>query len=285
LPRPSGFLRRNSPAGTSECDEINESVSCLPAFDDRMPTGLISRKQAIQKVLKDKENLWIALLLAGLCLITYGNSLHNDFLMDDYPMLIKNQQIGDPSFLQLNIGAHQHQKYFRPVSHLLILITYSVFGENPIGYHVFNLSLLYLACLLLFALIAMTLKNKEIAFLTSIFFCAHPINGILVNYKNAPSYALLVVAAILALIHFVQAGRGRDPVVNRGLGMIWMLIALLCHELVIAFPFYLASILWFLENKSVKNVLKELTLPVAVMVLYLYSSLLDLLWVFKGYLA
>ncbi len=93
--------------------------------------------------------------------MTYSNSLHNDFLMDDYPMLIKNQQIGDPSFLQLNIGAHQHQKYFRPVSHILNLITYSFFGENPVGYHVFNLSLFYLACLLLFSLLAMTLKKKR----------------------------------------------------------------------------------------------------------------------------
>lgn len=235
-----------------------------------MLTGLISCKQAIQGILKGKENLFIALLLAGLCLITYGNSFHNDFLMDDYPMLIKNQQIGDPSFLQLNIGAHQHQKYFRPVTHILNLITYSLFGEKPLGYHVFNLSLFYLACLLLFALLDMTLKNKQTALLASMFFCTHPINGVLVNYKNAPGFALLVAATILALIHFLQASRGQDTGVNRSLGLIWLLIALLCHELVIVFPFYLAFILWFLENKSLKNILKELTLPAAVMALYVF---------------
>lgn len=216
------------------------------------------------------KNLFIALLFAGLCFLTYGNSLHNDFLMDDYPMLIKNQQIGDPSFLQLNIDTHQPQKYFRPLCHILNLITYSLFGENPAGYHIFNLGLFYLACLLLYALLAMSLKRKETALLTSMFFCAHPINGVLVNYKNAPSYALLVVAAILALIHFVRASRGQDTSLNRGLGLVWMLVALLCHELVIAFPLYLASLLWFLENKRVKDIAKELALPVAVMAAYLF---------------
>ena len=216
------------------------------------------------------KNLFIALLFAGLCFLTYGNSLHNDFLMDDYPMLIKNQQIGDPSFLQLNIDTHQPQKYFRPLCHILNLITYSLFGENPAGYHIFNLGLFYLACLLLYALLAMSLKRKETALLTSMFFCAHPINGVLVNYKNAPSYALLVVAAILALIHFVRASRGQDTSLNRGLGLVWMLVALLCHELVIAFPLYLASILWFLENKKLKDIAKELALPVAVMAAYLF---------------
>ena len=247
------------------------------------------------------KNLFIALLFAGLCFLTYGNSLHNDFLMDDYPMLIKNQQIGDPSFLQLNIDTHQQQKYFRPLCHILNLITYSLFGENPAGYHIFNLGLFYLACLLLYELLAMSLKSKETALLlsflplnktpnlprasmkpmgdlelewksliTSMFFCAHPINGVLVNYKNAPSYALLVVAAILALIHFVKASRGQDTPLNRGLGLVWMLVALLCHELVIAFPLYLASLLWFLENKKLKDIAKELALPVAVMAAYLF---------------
>ena len=65
----------------------------------------------------------------------------------------------------------------------------------------------------------MTIKNKQIALLTSIFFCTHPINGVLVNYKNAPSFALLTVATILALIHFLQASRGQDTLVNRGLGL------------------------------------------------------------------
>ncbi len=102
------------------------------------------------------------------------------------------------------------------------------------------------------------------------FFCAHPINGVLINYKNAPSYAMLAAAAILALIHFVRASRGQDTALNRGLGLVWMLVALLCHELVIAFPFYLAFILLFLENKRLKDILKELILPVAVMALYLF---------------
>lgn len=182
--------------------------------------------------------------------------------MDDYPMLIRNRSLGSPSFLQLVFTRQPQQLYFRPVTHLLNLVTYSWFGQNPAGYHVFNLLLFYLACLALYKLLTLITKDRHIPLLTCLFFCTHPINGVLVNYKNASGYAFLVLAVNLSLIHFITAGQYRDkPEVLRSkmpdyaLGLTWLLAALLCHEIVLAYPLYLAAILWHTKKVPAKNIL------------------------------
>ena len=99
------------------------------------------------------QNLcFIALITLALCFVTFRNSLHNDFLMDDYPMLIGNDLIETQSFLQIDIHGLSNKIYFRPITHLLNYITFGLFGRNPLGYHLFNLSLFYL-CLISFELI------------------------------------------------------------------------------------------------------------------------------------
>jgi tetratricopeptide (TPR) repeat protein len=207
------------------------------------------------------ERIVITLCFAALCLAAYANSIHNDFLMDDYPMLIRNRHLGSPSFLQLVFTRQPQQLYFRPVTHLLNLITYIWFGQNPVGYHLFNLLLFYLACLSLYKLLTLIIKDRHIPLLTCIFFCTHPINGVLVNYKNASGYAFLVLAVHLSLIHFITAGEHRNKPILRtkipdyALGLTWLLAALLCHEIVLAYPFYLAAILWYIKKTALKDIL------------------------------
>jgi hypothetical protein len=87
-----------------------------------------------------KKNTTILLLLLFLGLVTFSNSFDNAFLMDDFPMLVGNLSIGAPDFLQLDPNA-KSQVYFRPVSHFLNLITFTLFGKAPAGYHLVNLLL------------------------------------------------------------------------------------------------------------------------------------------------
>lgn len=217
------------------------------------------------------EKKVIAFCLAALCLVTYANSLSNGFLMDDYPMLIKNQHIGSPFFLQLVPPTQaQHLLYFRPVTHLLNLITYSWFKENPVGYHLLNLFLFYLACLSLYKLLTLILKDKHIPLLASLFLCTHPINGLLVNYKNATGLTLLILAVNLSLIHFLTAGEHRNKIPSYALGLTWLLVALLCHEIVLAYPLYLAAILWYIKKYTLKDILSSLALIGIVFIPYLF---------------
>lgn len=72
----------------------------------------------------------IAFFLLLLSFATFYNSFDNAFLMDDFPMLVENVNIGDPIFLQVDPAA-KTQVYFRPVTHILNLITFTFLNKIP----------------------------------------------------------------------------------------------------------------------------------------------------------
>ncbi len=213
-----------------------------------------------------------------LCFLTYSNSLHNDFLMDDYPMLIQNTGIGNTGFLQLDPQSGKGQLYFRPLTHFLNLITYTFFGNSPFGYHIVNLFLFYLAGVTLYELLLWLFNDRKIAILVSLFFCTHPINGVLVNYKNATSYALLVVAINLSLIHQFMISDKRSKFMDYSFSAVWFVVALLCHEIAMVYPLYLVSALFFSRHYSLKQIFLRCRPFFVILIFYLvfrmtYASL------------
>jgi tetratricopeptide (TPR) repeat protein len=194
----------------------------------------------------------VAILLLLLSFVAFYNSFDNAFLMDDFPMLVENLNIGDSAFLQVDPSA-KSQVYFRPVTHILNLITYTYFKENPIGYHCVNLLLYYAAALVFYFLIKKVFHNSWMAFGAAALFIVHPINGVCVNYKNATGDALLVLAINIALLRGLRAAQ-KNSVQNQVLGLIWLLVALGCHEIAFAFPLYLAALLYSTHQYSWKKI-------------------------------
>lgn len=175
--------------------------------------------------------------------------------MDDYPTLIGNAAIGEASSLQLSLKAAEGQVYFRPLTHLLNLITYTFFGQQPPGYHLFNLLLFYLAGLTFYALFSRVVKDKTVVFLATVLFFVHPINGVLVNYKNATGFSLLLLAMNLSLLRHLSIFEGRERTSGWILGFTWLGVALLCHEVAVMFPLYLALVLFFIGGRPKKILL------------------------------
>ncbi|VAX36517.1 hypothetical protein MNBD_UNCLBAC01-70 [hydrothermal vent metagenome] len=230
-------------------------------------------------ILEPYRSICIYLIFLTVCFFTYKNSLYNGFLMDDYPMVIKNPLIGTLSFLQLDFNTQHSQVYFRPVIHFFNLITYILFEENPLGYHLFSIGLFYLGGVFLYRLLKSFFECQKTAALTTLFFYMHPINGIVVNYKNAVGYAFLILAVILSLTKFLNAFENRENVVGDSfLGGIWFVLALLCHETVIIFPLYLITVLIFVKKVNLKRAIRGAVPAGVISVFYLifrmyYSSL------------
>ena len=180
--------------------------------------------------------------------------------MDDYAMIVQNRAIKDPSFLQINPFVNSitaldsgSQVYWRPIAHLLIMSAFSVFGREPFGYHVLNLLLFYMACIGLYELLNFIFGDWKIALLTSVLFCVHPINGVLVNYITATGYAVLVLAVILSIRCFLTAEQETalwKKYGMYGLSLLWFAISLLCHETAFIGPLYLASVLFLIKKYS-----------------------------------
>ena len=79
----------------------------------------------------------VAAILLGLCFMTYSNSLHNNFLLDDKQFVVDNQLIRNVKSFYLYFTFNEaigQDVYYRPMLHVMIMINYLLFGLNPFGF-------------------------------------------------------------------------------------------------------------------------------------------------------
>jgi len=213
----------------------------------------------IESFKRNKQHWLAAVVLFVLCFVTYSNSLHNDFMIDDYGLILENPQIRSINFFLNNFIPVDHPKakivYYRPIPHALIMLNYLLFGANPFGYHLLNLFAFYLCCLCVYGFLNILLRDGRVSLLASLFFCSHPINGMLVNYKTATGYSVLICSVMLSLTFYllVEQKNNKSYLV---ISYLWFFIALLCHEIAMAFPLYLAAGLFFIKKYRLKQIIK-----------------------------
>ena len=133
------------------------------------------------------------LFLFFVCCINYSNSLHNDFMIDDYGLILQDKKAHNLENLlyqfipdnqkYLNIGRKEGGAYYRPFAHIIPLLSYLAFKENVFGYHCVNLVLFFLCVVLIYYLIQILSKRQDLAMMVSLLYAAHPLNGLFVNYS------------------------------------------------------------------------------------------------------
>jgi tetratricopeptide (TPR) repeat protein len=125
-----------------------------------------------------KEHFLIGLLLAAVVLV-YGNTLVNQFAMDDELYIMRNPQVTDPSLHRL-FSPNPVSTVFRPVSFATLALNWSLSGNEPLGYHLLNLILHAGATTLLFILLQELLGDsaeaKKVAFVAALLYAVHPIH-------------------------------------------------------------------------------------------------------------
>lgn len=125
-----------------------------------------------------KDRFLIGLLLAAVAVV-YGNTLVNQFAMDDELYIMRNAQVTDPT-LQRLFSSNPVSAVFRPVTFATLALNWSIGGAEPLGYHLFNLVLHAGATWLLYILLQELLGNfpegKIVAFAAALLYAVHPIH-------------------------------------------------------------------------------------------------------------
>ncbi len=231
---------------------------------------------------KPARNLWVAVLLFILCLLLFASTLDHSFMMDDKALIVRNPALFDPGFLQIDplIPSPGHLTggefvYFRPVAQIFIALPAYFFGKDPFIYRVLSVILFYLACLSVYELVFSLFRDVRLALLTSVFFCLHPMNGVLANYITASGYSVLVMAVNMAVVSFLAGCDKKQAIYFLGSAVLF-LFALLCHEIAIAFPLYLGAALYFARKEKPATVIKWVAL---------FSLLLGMYYLFRQYYA
>jgi len=199
----------------------------------------------------------MALFVLALVLIAYSGSFSAQFHLDDIGKVQENPAIRDigniPRFFYPADGDYPLTMLeFRPLKYASLALNYYLFGIEPWSYHLFNLLLHIINCLLLFTAVRLVAKaggsddrsSSVLAFVSASVFALHPLQtGTVMYLSNGRSVMLAAMFTLLGFISYVKfREEGRDgrtgyAVYAYGtLSLVFYMLGLLSKEIAVTLP-------------------------------------------------
>ncbi|XP_022250256.1 transmembrane and TPR repeat-containing protein 3-like, partial [Limulus polyphemus] len=160
------------------------------------------------------------LAIAATALTVYSTSLGCDLVFDDVAAIQRNRDVR-PSSPLLNLFLNdfwgtplqkeQSHKSYRPITVFTFRLNYAVHGLQPFGYHVINVLLHALVCVLYYRLCLLFLP-RVVSFVAAILFSVHPIHTEAVAGVVGRAELLSAVFFLSALSHYVRLKQRYDHV-------------------------------------------------------------------------
>jgi tetratricopeptide (TPR) repeat protein len=224
-----------------------------------------------------RRNLLVLGALFFICLAHYCGAFRFPFMVDDH-YIFGNPIIQNPHNIKfffipdknryLGINGLKGEAQYRPLTESVYALSYAAFKENRLGYHVVNMLFLVLACWVLFLFVFYLYADFWTAFLASVLFAVHPVNGLMVNYIATGVFALQITVMMLSIYCFLRSPEAPDGKNLYALSLGLFLVSLFFHETSMALPLFIICILLFhLRQPPVKAMIR--TAPFFV-VLFLY---------------
>lgn len=144
------------------------------------------------------------ILLAVIALLIYANSIENEFVFDDIPLIAKNQQIKKIENIPRLLGLTGQRPYYRPLRMVSYVLDYHFFKLTPAGYHLSNIFLHVLTGWLVFLLALHLSRNYGTALTVSLLFIVHPIHTENVAYISGRRDILATLFYLLGFYLFLK---------------------------------------------------------------------------------
>ncbi len=198
--------------------------------------------------------LWRIALLVVLVGLAYSPALTGGFIWDDRPYVTENALLTAPDGLGriwFQLGATIQ---YYPLVFTTFYLERSLWGLNPVGYHVVNLLLHVLNAVLLWIL----LRRLSVpgAWLVALIFALHPVQVESVAWITQRKNVLSCAFALLSLLafdrfHRLDARASATPRRWGAYGLAWVLFAcaLLSKTAVATLPVVILLILWWKRDR------------------------------------
>ncbi|OGW44890.1 MAG: hypothetical protein A2132_02680 [Nitrospirae bacterium RBG_16_43_11] len=188
------------------------------------------------------------LILIIISFAIYSNSLFNSFVWVDHTQIIQKEHIiqdlnglvnvfssGMPGFSSLIKGG-----YYRPIINLAYSIDYWIWGLNPPGFHLTNVLLHTLTGILLYFVLIRMLAKEPVAFLSVVFFLAHPIHTEAVSWISGRADMVFTLFYLLSLMFYLKActdqTQGSSKYKHYLISGLFFIFSLLSKEMAITLP-------------------------------------------------
>ncbi len=224
----------------------------------------------------------VFLIILGLSFVLYGNTIFNDYALDDAIVITQNQftkkgfsGIKDLLTTEYFTGFFGKQKNlvsggrYRPLSTISFAVEYEFFGKSPGISHFFNILFYaltgYLLFLVLLQLFPVT-DNKRwwlsLPFLATIIWLAHPIHTEAVANIKGRDEILTMLGSLLAMWYAIKFVRQKKPL-QLILSSVFLFLGIMAKETAITFLFIIPFAIYLFVDKKWKT-LFAVTAPLLV---------------------
>lgn len=251
-------------------------------------TGKPIQKKADPKFDLTNVQKWgIIIGLAVFTFVLYGNSIHNNYTLDD-DIITRNND-----FVQQGIGGIGHifskgflygfnranDQSYRPVTLTSIAIEKQFFGNNPHVHHFFNVFWYAVTAIFLFLTLIKIFRkyNYVVPLFITLLFVAHPVHTEVVANIKSRDEILSFMFCIMAVYCSLQYYCYNKPRYFEFLSWGLFFIAVLSKETALAYAAVVPMVYYFFTDFSLKKIF-ILSIPFGVLVivyLFLRGHILD----------
>ncbi len=163
--------------------------------------------------MKNIKPLYLYLLTGIIAFIVYYNSLENDFVFDDDTVVLGDRAITNiyniPKFFTAEEGFHKViGRYYRPVVSSSYAIDYFLWGTVPMGFHLTNIIIHVISCLLILRILILLFGNYKNGLLASligaIIFAVHPVHTEAVTWVSGRTDSMAAMFFFASFIYFLK---------------------------------------------------------------------------------
>ncbi len=198
--------------------------------------------------------IWLPFIFA---FILYGNSIPNEFALDDMPQIVNHKYVqqgiaGIDDVITTNYwsGANQNLGYYRPLSHITFAIENAIHGNNPHIMHLINVLLYALTGMALFGFLAGLMRKRPFFVLAvTLLFMAHPVHTEVVANIKSRDEILSFLNSIIALWMAFNYSKNKNILSLIG-SWVFYFLALMSKETAMTTLAFLPFILYFFTPRQ-----------------------------------
>lgn len=227
------------------------------------------------------KSIYCYIILILVTFLAYYNSLSNEFVFDDESVIQNNQSITSldniPRFFTAEDGFHKViGRYYRPVVSSSYAIDYFFWGLNPYGFHLTNIIIHILSCLLLFKILAVLFwryKYRNVfALFSSLIFAVHPVHTEAVSWISGRTDSMVTMFFFASFLFYIEYKKemtheSKDNTLQKVKGnrliylilsLIFYSIGLLTKEMIVTMPLVIFAYDFIYRKKNLEYIRKNL---------------------------
>ncbi len=198
------------------------------------------------------------LVLFLVSVFQYSVALRNDFVWDARAAIIEDPSIREfryaPFYFKEDFSKHAPHdsgmvatlKYYRPLSKMLFLLEYNLFGSRPFGYNAVNILLNAVVVILCYLFVLASTGSPPVAFFSVLLYAVNPNRAEAVSWVYSASYLLAALFSLLSLL-FYQRRKYSLAIVMFALSLFSQESAVMLPAVILLYEFFVN------EKRSLKD--------------------------------